>query len=224
MITPYRIIFFDNDGTLNTGRSTWKDLHEHFGTWEPEGRLLEEKLMATRTPYDDYCRVVTAMWECVPKKEFFERLMMIEVRKEVPELVRSLREMGFKLAVLSSGFTMWKDIWRDVYGIEWDHYRANEILFDENDFCTGEIDVRVTDNVPGLDKGTWVEKISKCEGIPYEERVFIGDGWGDVPGFKKCALSIAVDPNMPEVNEAADVVLSDTELLKIIDLVSETRQ
>jgi len=217
--TRYKIIFFDNDGTLNTGRSTWEYLHKYFGTWEPVGRVLQEKLHRNRTPYDEYSRQVTAIWKGIHRDRFIERLGEIDARPGAVELVRSLSASGIKVALLSSGFTLWQDVWRIRAGLEFDYYQANEIIFDDDGFCTGEIIMRVTDNVPGMDKGNWVEKISDELGIPEEDRVFVGDGWGDVPGFKKCGLSIAVNPNMPEVVEAADHVLGGDEISKVIDLI-----
>lgn len=218
--SKFKIVFFDNDGTLNTGRSTWEYLHKYFGTWEPEGRLMQEKLLHDRTPYDEYSREVTSIWEGIPKEKFLERLGQIEVRDGAVELIRTLQESGIKLGILSSGFTLWRDVWKRRAGLEFDFYKANEIYFDSDGLCTGEIEMHVTDNVPGMDKGNWVEKISDELGIPEEERVFVGDGWGDVPGFKKCGLKIAVDPNMPEVNEAADYVLGEDEILNVLDLIT----
>jgi len=218
--TPYKIVFFDNDGTLNTGRSTWQYLHKHFGTWEPEGRILQEKFLSERTPYDEYSRTVTRLWEGIHRDKFIERLGQIETRGNAVELIKTLKVSGLKIGVLSSGFTLWRDVWRERAGLEFDYYVANEIIFDGDGVCTGEIEIRVTDNVPGMDKGDWVERISDELGILYEERVFVGDGWGDVPGFRKCGLAIAVDPNMSEVNEAADRVLGGDEIMKVVEIIS----
>jgi len=221
--SPYKIIFFDNDGTLNVNRSTWELLHKHFGTWEPQGREMQEILLRDRTPYDEYSRQITRMWKGIPKERFMEVFRQLPFREGAVELVRELNKRGFILAVLSSGFTLWRDLWHDREKIDWPHYVANEIIFDENGICTGEIDVHVTDNVEGMDKGTWVERIATEEGIDPQKCVFVGDGWGDVPGFKKCGLAIAIDPNMDEVVEAADVVLEGGEIRKVLKMVESTR-
>ena len=218
--TKFKIVFFDNDGTLNTGRSTWRYLHEHFGTWEPYGRLLQEKLLRDRTPYDAYAREITAMWKGIHRDKFLEKLREVEIRKGVVELINALKLSGLKIGVLSSGFTLWRDVWRERAGLEFDYYIANEIIFDEDGLCAGEIIMHMTDNVAGMNKGDWVGRISDELGILYEQRVFIGDGWGDVPGFKKCALAVAVDPNMQEVIEAADFVLGGDEIMKVLEIIS----
>ncbi|MCX6647425.1 MAG: HAD family phosphatase [bacterium] len=217
--SPYKLIFFDNDGTLNTQRSTWEYMHKHLGTWESGGKPLEALLMRDRTPYDEYARQSVRLMKGFPKTKFLERLRTIEIRKDAIEVIRTLKELGFKLAVLSSGFSLWQDVWKEK-GIEWDYYRANELIFDENDISTGDVIVHVTDNVLGMDKGSWAEKIRSMEGLSKSETVFVGDGWGDVPGFRSCAFGIAIDPNMPEVADAAEYVLGPDDFKKVLDYLT----
>ncbi len=214
----YKLIFLDNDGTLNTERSTWEYFHRHLGTWESVGKALEEAILRDRTPYDEFARQSVASWKGIPKSKFMERLRTINIRDGALEVISAIKDSGLKIAVLSSGFSLWKDIWRER-GVEWDYYYANDLIFDKNDISTGEIEMKVTDNVPGLDKGTLVGKIQKLEGLKKEETIFIGDGWGDVTGFKKCAFGIAIDPNMDEVKQAAKYVLRADEFRKVLDII-----
>ncbi len=221
--SPYKLIFFDNDGTLNTDRSTWEYFHKHLGTWE-EGRPIMEHHLEARTPYDEFSRISTRLWKGFHKEKFMERLRTVKIRPGAPALIRDLKAAGLKLVVLSSGISLWRQTWWEREGIDWDHYHANDIVFDEDGICTGEIEMHVTDNVPGMDKGSWVERISEEESIPIEERVFIGDGWGDVSGFRKCAFGIGVDPNMQEVIDSAKYVLYGDDFLKIKDLLLTVHQ
>ncbi len=213
------MIFFDNDGTLNPCRSCWEYFHRHFGTWEPDACRLQKILLSERTPYDEYCHQTVKLMSGVPREKFLERIRTIEPRPGALQLIQTLKNAGIKLAVLSAGLSIWRDVWRERDGVEWDYYQANEVIFDENGLCTGEIEINVTDNVDGMDKGDWVERIAEKEGISIEERVFIGDGWGDVPGFRKCGISIAIDPNMDEVKNAADYILDGNEILKVLEII-----
>jgi len=218
MRSPYKIVFFDNDGTLTDNRSTWVYTHTWLGTWEPDGRLLLENHLENRTPYDEFSRENVRLWKSFPKERFLKRIRTIKIRPGVGETVRSLKDAGVIVAVLSSGFSLWKKIWLEREGIEWDYYHANDIVFDSDGKCTGEIVMHVTDNVPGMDKGSWVERICTAEGIPKEQRVFVGDGWGDVSGFNACAFGIAVEPYMDEVIKAAKYILNGDEFLKIREI------
>jgi HAD superfamily phosphoserine phosphatase-like hydrolase len=216
--SPYRIVFFDNDGTLTDNRSTWIYTHSWLGTWEPDGRRLLEHHLKNRTPYDQFARDSVRLWKGAPREKFLERLRTIGIRRDVPEVLRALMNAGMKLAVLSSGFSLWREMWFQREGIRWDYYHANDLVFDSSSLCTGEIIMHVTDNVPGMDKGSWVEWICAEPGIPKEERVFVGDGWGDVPGFKACAFGVAIDPFPEEVRVAAKYVLNGSEFAKVRDL------
>jgi phosphoserine phosphatase len=104
-------------------------------------------------------------------------------------------------------------------GIAWDYYRANDLVFDGDDLCTGEIAMNVTDNVPGTLKSDHVEEISLLEDVGKERRVFIGDGRGDVAGFKSCAFGIAIDPEVEEVRQTARYVLKGEEFGKIVEIL-----
>ena len=217
--SPFRLVFFDNDGTLNSYRSTWEYTHRHLGTWEPEGRRILEQHLRKRSPYDEFARESTRLWTGAPRERFLERLRTIEIRPGAVEVIEALKSAGLKLAVLSSGFSLWREIWRERENVEWDYYHANDIRFDRDGFCTGEIVMHVTDNVPGMEKGTWVRRIAQEEGISKEQRVFVGDGWGDIAGFRECAFGVAIDPNMQEVRDAARYVLGPDEFPTVLDIL-----
>jgi len=217
--SPYRLVFFDNDGTLTANRVSWVYMHTHLGTWGPESRRLLESHLANKTPYDEYARESVKAWKGIPKERFLERLRTIEIRPDIGKVVHILREAGMKLTLMSSGFSLWKEVWLEREGIEWDYYRANDIVFDEQGLCTGEIVMNVTDNVPGTDKGSLVEQIATLEGVSKEQRVFVGDGRGDILGFEKCAFGIAIDPESEEVRAAARYVLKGDDFGRIVDIL-----
>ncbi len=223
LASPYRLVFFDNDGTLNSRRSFVEYFNQHFGTWDSRARSLLEHHLRDRTPYDEFVRECVGLWTGVPKERFLERLRTIEIRPGAPELLRALKSARVKTAVLSSGLTLWRDMWLERENIAFDHYHANELIFDSDDLCTGEIEMHVTDNIPGMDKGSWVERISALEGVSIEQRVFVGDGWGDVSGFRRCAFGVAVDPNLEEVRLGARYVLGPDEFSKLHEILLPSR-
>jgi phosphoserine phosphatase len=214
----YKLVFFDNDGTLTSNRVAWVYMHEYLGTWE-QGRSLLEYHIENKTPYDEFAHESVKLWKGIPKEKFIERLMTIGIRPGIHKVMGALHAEGMKLAVLSSGFSLWKDVWLEREGIVWDYYMANDLLFDENDICTGKIIMNVTDNVPGSDKGSLVEDISRLEGVSKAERVFVGDGRGDIFGFRHCAFGIAIDPENEEVKKTARYVIKGDEFEKIIGLI-----
>jgi phosphoserine phosphatase len=213
-----KMVFFDNDGTLTNNRVAWVYMHEHMGTWE-RGRVLLEQHITARTPYNEFAEESVKLWTGIPKTKFLERLRGIEIRPGVRTVVKKLRDAGLMLAVLSSGFSLWRDIWLEREGIVWDYYRANDLVFDENDIFTGRIIMTVTDNVPGSDKGSIVQEISMIEGVSRDERVFVGDGRGDIPGFEHCAYGIAIDPETELVRSAAKYSLEGDDFERVAQIL-----
>jgi HAD superfamily phosphoserine phosphatase-like hydrolase len=211
----FDLVVFDNDGTLNLETSCWRRVHEAFGTYESIGRRLLEHHLEKRTPYDEYASENLTHWKGHHKKEFLDIIRAIQLREGAMDVLHYLRQQGYKIGVVSSGFMFWKDRFRDEFSIEFDFYRANEILFDEKDICTGEIILNTTDNVPGKDKGSIIKRESSALGIPLKRTVMVGDGWGDVVPMKLAARAYCVGDNFPEVHEAADEWLGDS-LLPLI--------
>jgi phosphoserine phosphatase len=214
-----KIVFFDNDGTLTAYRVAWVYMHQWLGTWEPEGKRLLDEHIQNKTPYDEFSKKSTRLWVGISRDRFLERIRTIPVHPDIDKVVKELKGAGIKLAVLSSGFSLWKEVWLEREKIKWDYYMANDLVFDKDDRCTGEIVMNVTDNVPGTMKGDLVRKISEKEGILKDECVFTGDGRGDVPGFIECRYGIAIDPENDDVRNAAKWVLRGDEFGKVSGII-----
>lgn len=217
--SPFKIVFFDNDGTLTIERQSWEYMHKHLGTWEPKGRILLDHHLTNNTPYDGFAIQCVKLWKGVPRSRFLERLLKNEIRHGVVDVLRELKSAGLKTVVLSSGFSLWREVWRNRVSIEFDHYHANDLIFDNQDICTGSIEMNVTDNTLEKDKSKWVETILNIEGIPAEESIFVGDGHGDIRGFLKCAFGVAVDPESELVKASAKYTLGRDEFPKLLDIV-----
>lgn len=200
----YDLVVFDNDGTLNTQTSCWQYIHTGFGSYESVGRQLLEHHLEHRTPYDEYARANLVHWKGRSKKEFLDIIRAIPLRESAIEVLHFLVERGYKTGVISSGFSFWRDRFAEEYGIEFDFFCTNEIIFDANDLCTGEIEMNATDNVFGKDKAAILIRECDALGIPPERTVFVGDGWGDVGAMKLTARAYCVGDNFPEVREASE--------------------
>lgn len=206
----FDLVVMDNDGTLNSQYSCWQYIHEAFGSYEPDGRELLEHHLKHRTPYDEYALANLAYWKGRTRGEFIEIIRSIPLREGTIDVLSYLEERGYKMGVISSGFTFWRDLFLERYDIRFSFYCANEIVFDENGVCTGGIILNTTDNVPGKDKGTIFKREVSKLGIPFERTVMVGDGWGDVAAMKLAGRSYCVGNNYPEVRETADEWLGDS--------------
>jgi len=97
----------------------------------------------------------------------------LRLTKGASELISALKEMGFKIAVISGGFTYFTDILRKRLGL--DYAFGNELEI-RNGTVTGRLKGPIID---AARKATIVEEICEHEGITTDEVVAVGDGSND---------------------------------------------
>lgn len=101
------------------------------------------------------------------------------------ELIRTLKEMGFKLALISGGFTYFTDELRNRLGF--DYAYANKLVI-EGGKLTGDVSGEIIDS---MRKAEILEELMKKENLSREEVVAVGDGANDQIMLKNAGLGIA---------------------------------
>jgi phosphoserine phosphatase len=115
-------------------------------------------------------------------EEILERLPLTE---GVPEFVKTVKSLGYKVALISGGFTFFAEALKDRLGL--DYAFANELEI-SNGTLTGEI---VGSIVNAEQKATLLKLITQQESISMEQVVAIGDGANDLPMLNAAGLGIA---------------------------------
>ena len=125
------------------------------------------------------------------------------------ELIRVLKSMGFKIAILSSGFDLFvKKILREA-GV--DYAFSNTLQVDEKNLLTGELEEPVI--VDGT-KDEILEFIMNVEKISRDQVIAIGDGSTRSHFIKNAGLSIAFKPH--EKNIDTDGILSSDQIINLL--------
>ena len=117
-------------------------------------------------------------------------------------LVATLKSLGYKIAILSGGFTYFGRLLQERLGI--DHLHANELGI-EDGVVTGEV---VGDIVDGRRKADLLREIARKEGISLEQVIAVGDGANDLPMLNLAGLGIAFHAK-PVVREGRQAVPID---------------
>jgi phosphoserine phosphatase len=111
-------------------------------------------------------------------------------------LIGALKQLGYRVAILSGGFTYFAEHLQRRLGI--DDVHANQLEF-ENGRLTGRVTGRIVD---GQRKAELLREIAAREGIRLEQVIAVGDGANDLPMLSIAGLGIAFHAK-PLVKEQA---------------------
>jgi phosphoserine phosphatase len=132
-------------------------------------------------------------------------------------LVRTLKRLGYELAVVSGGFTqVIGPLVRDL-GI--DHLAANVLALDDG-VVTGELAGPIVDRAG---KAAALVSFAAAAGVPLARTIAVGDGANDIDMLAAAGLGIAYNAK-PVVREAADAALSVPYLDAILFLLGISRR
>ena len=125
------------------------------------------------------------------------------------ELIKILKSMGFKIALLSSGFNFFIKRLFETAGV--DYAFSNTLEIDETGVFTGNLEQPIITNDT---KEELLEFIMQHENIHREQVIAVGDGSKSSHFIKNVGLSIALNPENPSI--ITDGVLSNDQLLNVL--------
>ena len=136
----------------------------------------------------------------------------IELRPGARTMLSTLRERGYRIAIISGGFLDVIGALLRRSGCEVDFIFANELRFEQGRLLD-ECELRVSSN-----KAEILRDLQQQLSIPRERTVAVGDGATDVPMFHEALVSVAIDAK-PAAREAATVQLDGLDLTRILEHV-----
>ena len=128
------------------------------------------------------------------------------------KLVKILKKLGYKTAVISGGFTFFTDRLKNELGL--DYAFANKLEIKDGKL-TGKV---LGEIINGESKAEILEDIANKENISLDQVVAIGDGANDLLMLDKAGLGIAFNAHKT-VREKADYNISQENLDSIIYLL-----
>ena len=132
-------------------------------------------------------------------------------------MVRTLRRLGYRFAIVSGGFSQITDRLAEDLGI---HYsRANELEIVDGRL-TGRI---IGDVVDRAGKATALRQFAADVGVPLSAVVAIGDGANDLDMLNAAGLGIAYNAK-PVLREAADTSVNVPYLDAIMYILGISRE
>jgi len=125
------------------------------------------------------------------------------------ELIKILKSMGFKIALLSSGFNFFIKRIFETAGV--DYAFSNTLEIDQTGIFTGNLEQPIITNDT---KEELLDFIMQNENIRREQVIAVGDGSKSSHFIKNVGLSIALKPENPSV--MTDGVLSNDQILNML--------
>ncbi|NIQ37326.1 MAG: phosphoserine phosphatase SerB [Proteobacteria bacterium] len=166
-----KLIVFDMDSTI-VDAEIIDELAKKTGA-DDKVRELTARGMAGAIDYEKSLRKRVSLLRGLPLVALDTMVSTLKLTKGTEELISALKEMGFKIALISGGFTYFTDVLKKRLGFDYAYGNELEI---ENGVLTGNIKGPIID---GRTKAAIVEEICQQEGMSQDEVVAVGDGSND---------------------------------------------
>lgn len=210
-----RLVVLDVDSTLVQGEVI-EMLADHAGRRAEVARVTEQA-MAGELDFAASLRARVALLEGLPADVLDAVHGELQLAPGARTLVRTLRRLGYRLALVSGGFTAVIDRLADDLGIP---YRAANTLEVVDGRLTGRVVGEVLDRAGKADA---LRRFAAEAGVPLANTVAIGDGANDLDMLAAAGLGVAFNAK-PVVREHADAALSVPYLDTIAYLLGITRE
>ncbi|HWJ83479.1 MAG TPA: phosphoserine phosphatase SerB [Nocardioides sp.] len=210
-----RLIVMDVDSTLIQGEVI-EMLAAHAG-FEKEVAAVTEAAMRGEIDFEESLRARVRHLAGLDASVLDEVYDAIVVNPGARTLVRTLRRLGYRFAIVSGGFSQVTDRLAADLGVH--RARANTLEVVDGKL-TGEVVGEVVDRAG---KARALREFAAELGIPEAATIAIGDGANDLDMLEAAGLGIAYNAR-PVVREAADTAINVPYLDTIMYLLGITRE
>ena len=179
-----RLICFDMDSTLIQTECI-DELAARAGVGEEVKRITEQAMRGEIDFRESFTRRVSLLrgLDAGVMREIAETMPITE---GVDRLMTILKQCGYKIAILSGGFTYFGEYLQRRYGI--DYVYANELEIGEDGRLTGRY---VGEIIDGHRKAELLRLIAQVEKVNLAQTIAVGDGANDLPMISEAGLGIA---------------------------------
>jgi phosphoserine phosphatase len=208
-----RLVVLDMDSTL-IRIEVIDELARAAGCVEKVAQITE-RAMQGEMDYDESLRQRVALLAGLDVKELERIAADLPLTEGAETLVRVLQRLGYKIAVISGGFSVAADALKRRLGIDYAFSNTLEV-------SKGKLTGRVSGPIVNAQrKAELLETIAQAEGVLLDQVIAVGDGANDLLMLEKAGLGIAFHAK-PKLREAADTAISASGLDAILYLLGIT--
>lgn len=194
-----RLICFDMDSTLIQTECI-DELAERAGVGE-QVRAITESAMRGEIDFEESFTQRVSLLKGLDVSVMKEIAENMPITEGVERLMFVLKRYGYKIAILSGGFTFFGEYLQKKFGI--DYVYANELEVEDGKL-TGRY---LGDVVDGKRKAELLRLIAQVEKVDIAQTIAVGDGANDLPMLSLAGLGIAFHAK-PKVKENAQQAIN----------------
>jgi phosphoserine phosphatase len=209
-----KLVFFDMDGVLLDTISSWRYIHEHFGTTNERSII---PYLRGDIDYLEFIRRDVSLWKkngkSVKKQTIQDILFAIPFIKGGNECISFLKKHRITTAIVSAGLSFLAEKVANDLGI--DYAFANEVKVGTDGRLTGEGVL----HVELMNKDKNVKDLAEKLNLPLHACAAVGNSCFDIPMLETCGLGIAFNPEDTCVEQNADIVIKEKDLSRLIPVL-----
>lgn len=194
-----RLICFDMDSTL-IQTEVIDELAVRAGVGD-EVKAITESAMRGEIDFSESFKKRVGLLKGLDESVMKDIAENLPITEGMTRLIKILKKSGYKIAILSGGFTYFGNYLKDKYGFDYVYANELEIV---NGKLTGNY---VGDIVDGKRKAELLRLLAQVEKVDIRQTVAVGDGANDLPMIGVAGLGIAFHAK-PKVKENAKQSLS----------------
>ena len=205
-----KLAVFDFDSTLMDGE-TLEFFARELGI-EEKIKAITDKAMRGEADFFESLTERVALLKGLPLSKVDEICQKLPLMNGANEVVKGLKEKGYKVVCFSGGFRNATTFFAEKLGLDGEF--AN-ILHSKDGLLTGQVGGEMMFN---NSKGEMLKRLQTLLDVIKENTIAIGDGANDLSMFKYAGKRIAFCAK-PIVKENADIIIEEKDLSKILDFV-----
>ena len=210
-----RMVVFDMDKTL-VDVEIIDEIARVAGT-ETEVKKITESAMQGDLEFKDALRRRVKLLKGLPVSILEDIADNIQLTSGAEDLILTLKDLGYKTALISGGFSFFTEKLREKFDI--DYAFGNELVV-KNGKLTGEVKDPIID---AKEKREILIKIAKMENLAMNEIIAIGDGANDRYMIDDVGLGIAFNPK-DVLKKFADGVITQKNIAGILYCLGDYRE
>jgi phosphoserine phosphatase len=214
--SDFKLAAFDMDSTLINIECV-DEIADAAGRKAEVAAITEAAMRGEITDYKDSLRRRVALLQGVPVAAMQEVIdQRLKLNPGALELTQTLKAAGYKLLLVSGGFTFFTDRIRDRLGI--DYTRSNVLEIADNKLTGRLVDQPWGDICDGAEKRKMLIETCAMLGITTKQSIAVGDGANDLPMMGEAGLSVAYHAK-PKVREQAMVAINRGGLDRLLEVL-----